>query len=120
MGEATHRDFIMSTAHPLDGLSISEIKIAREVILKFNPDVLINFREIFLAAPRKLIEYLAIEHSGKLDANTPTPCRHAKCLYDVIPSSNIPEYHESTVDVGSSTVTETAVIDVKQHASLTL
>jgi primary-amine oxidase len=87
-----------------------------------NPDVLINFREIFLAEPRKheLIRYLTIEHSGELDVNTSTPARHAKCLYDVILPSKATEYHESTVDISSRSVTETAVIDVKQHASLTL
>ena len=113
----------MSAPHPLDGLSVSETQIARQVVLDLHSDALINFREIFLAEPRKqdLIEFLAIEHSGKkVDEETPRPPRLAKCLYDVILHNRSLEYTESTVDVEKKSSVETAIVDVKQHASLTL
>lgn len=112
----------MSSPHPLDGLCVVETQIARQIVLDKYPGLLINFREIFLSEPRKhqLIEYLAIEHSGKFDENTLIPPRHAQCFYDVIPSSNIPEYHESVVDIEHETVVSTEVVDVQHHASLVL
>jgi primary-amine oxidase len=112
----------MSALHPLDGLSVAETKIARQLILDEHSGSLINFREIFLSEPRKaeLVRILDIEHSGKLDNHTPRPARHAKCFYDVIPSNQVPSYHESIVDLERKKVISTEIIDTQQHVSLTL
>lgn len=108
--------------HPLDGLSVVEIRTARQVILGLHPSALINFREIFLAEPRKheLIAFLDIEHAGKLNNSTSRPRRHARCQYDVVPQSKIPQYHESIVDIEKRSVYSTEVVDSAQHVSLTL
>lgn len=108
--------------HPLDALTVAETLTAREAVLSLHPDSLFNFREIFLAEPRKreLVPFLDLEHSGKLTASTPRPARHAKCQYDVVPASKIPQYHESTVDVETGKVVSTEIVDSSQHATLTL
>jgi primary-amine oxidase len=108
--------------HPLDSLSVKETNIARDVIVSAYPDLLLDFREIFLREPPKdeLKVFLAAEHEGRLSLTTPRPARLAKCHYDVIGSDGIPQYHESVVDVEKRKQASRVVVDKRHHASLTL
>jgi primary-amine oxidase len=108
--------------HPLDSLSVEETSRARDGILKAYPNVLIDFREIYLQEPAKeeLKAFLTAEHRDQLSPSTPRPARLAKCQYDVIGSDKIPEYHESIVDISTQKVITRKIGDKKQHASLTL
>jgi primary-amine oxidase len=112
----------MSLPHPLDGLSLEEAKTVRQLVLDLHTGELLNFREIFLREPRKqeLIEFLAAEHAGKVDANTPRPARQAMCFYDAIGSDKVPRYTESVIDLAGGKILATEVVDSKQHGALTL
>ncbi|KAF2012523.1 copper amine oxidase-like protein [Aaosphaeria arxii CBS 175.79] len=110
--------------HPFRTLNLEETRIAKQVILASHPDVVVDFREIFLQEPAKELmkEYLALEHSST-PGQSPTskrPPRLAKCQYDVIGSDKIPEYHESIVDVETSTQVKHEVIGKDTQASLTM
>lgn len=111
--------------HPFKTLDIEETRIARDVILSLHPDVVVDFREIYLQEPNKELmkQYLALEHAAQ-PGQSPTskrPPRLAKCQYDVIGSDKIPEYHESVVDVEAKKRVKHEVVgkDVG-NASLTL
>lgn len=108
--------------HPLDSLSVSEINIARQVILDDYSNVVVDFREIFLQEPIKeeLQQFLHLEHTGCLSPSTKRPARLAKCQYDVVGASKIPEFHEATIDISNETIVHREVVDVQHHASLTL
>lgn len=90
-------------AHPFKILSVEETHIARDVVLSLHPDVVVDFREIYLQEPakEKMKEYLALEHAAKPGASPSSkkPARLAKCQYDVIGSDKIPEYNESVIDI---------------------
>jgi primary-amine oxidase len=110
--------------HPFKTLNIEETRIARDVILAQHPDVVVDFREIFLQEPAKeqMKRYLDLEHASK-PGQSPTsklPPRLAKCQYDIIGSDKIPEYHESVVDVGLKKQVRYEVIGKEHQASLTL
>lgn len=110
------------TPHPLAILSEEETNIARDVILAQHPNTVIDFREIYLSEPPKteLLEFLALEHSGRLSPTSPRPARLALCQYDVIGSDHIPSFNESVVDVGARQRIKHKIVGKKHHASLTL
>ena len=112
----------MSHSHPLSILSIEETNLARDVIKAAHPNVVIDFREIFLQEPPKaqLQEFLAFEHAGRLSPTTPRPPRLALCQYDVIGADRIPQFHESVIDVVSQSRVKHTVVGREHHASLTL
>lgn len=88
--------------HPLDPLSTTETDRSRQAILDAcGTDVAIKFRSIFLEEPPKteLLDFLDLEHSGKLTADTTRPKRIAKVQYDIIRGDKSHEYVESWVDV---------------------
>lgn len=110
--------------HPFKTLNIEETRIARDVVLAQHPDVVVDFREIFLQEPAKegMKQFLDLEHSSK-PGQSPTskrPSRLAKCQYDIIGSDKIPEYHESVVDIGLKKRVRHEVIGKEHQASLTL
>lgn len=109
-------------SHPLTILSIDETNLARDVVKSLHPGVVIDFREIFLQEPPKaqLVEFLAIEHAGRLSPTTPKPARLALCQYDVIGSDRVPQFHESVIDVITQSRVEHTVVGKEHHASLTL
>ncbi|KAF2474056.1 copper amine oxidase-like protein [Lindgomyces ingoldianus] len=108
--------------HPFRILSVEETQVARDVVLSLHPDVVVDFREIYLQEPAKqgMKEYLDLEHSAKLSPTSKRPPRLAKCQYDIVGSDRIPEYHESIVDVGIRKRVRHEVIGKENHASLTL
>lgn len=109
--------------HPLEQLTISESKRARDVSRRAYKDAVIDFRTISLEEPPKaqLQKFLEIEHSGSLQPSTPRPDRLARVAYDVIGSDKIPVYHESLIDVRNGLEVGHEVIDAKHHhAALTL
>lgn len=108
--------------HPLAILSEAETNLARDVVKAAHPDTVIDFREIFLQEPPKaqLLEFLALEHAGRLSPTTPRPPRLALCQYDVIGADRIPQFHESVVDVVSRSRVKHTVVGKEHHASLTL
>lgn len=110
--------------HPFKILSVDETRVARDAILSLHPDVVVDFREIYLQEPEKELmkEYLDLEHAarpGQSAASIRLP-RLAKCQYDVIGSDKIPEYHESVVNVEQKKRVRHAVIGKENQASLTL
>ncbi|CAI7591723.1 unnamed protein product [Penicillium bialowiezense] len=109
-------------SHPLTILSIDETNLARDVVKSLHPGVVIDFREIFLQEPPKaqLVEFLAIEHAGRLSPTTPKPARLALCQYDVIGSDRVPQFHESVIDVITQSRVKHTVVGKEHHASLTL
>lgn len=108
------------TPHPLAGLSLDEINVARDVVVASHPDTIIYFREIYLSEPPKaqLTEFLALEHSGRLSPTTPRPSRLALCQYDVIGQEKSTEYHESVVDIRLRRRVRHQIVDKKFHAAL--
>jgi primary-amine oxidase len=115
-------DSLPAMSHPLSILSIEETNLARDVVKAAHPNVVIDFREIFLEEPPKaqLLEFLAIEHVGRLSPTTPRPPRLALCQYDVIGSDRIPQFHESVIDVVLQERVKHTVVGKEHHASLTL
>lgn len=113
---------ITTMIHPLAILSEAETNLARDVVKSAHPNTVIDFREIFLQEPPKaqLVEFLALEHAGRLSPTTPRPPRLALCQYDVIGADRIPQFHESVVDVVSRTRVKHTVVGKQHHASLTL
>ncbi len=87
--------------HPLQNLSRDEICLARDIVIGFHPDTILEFREISLKEPPKaeLLLFLDEEHCGKVASNTLRPPRLAKCHYDTICSDRIPRYNEAVVDL---------------------
>jgi primary-amine oxidase len=108
--------------HPLEQLTISECNQARDFVRRTHPDTVIDFRTISLEEPPKaqLQKFLDIEHSGKLQSNTPRPDRLARVSYDVIGSDKIPTFHESVIDLRNGFRIGHEVIDSKHHAPLTM
>jgi primary-amine oxidase len=108
--------------HPLAILSEAETNLARDVVKAAHPNTVIDFREIFLQEPPKtqLVEFLALEHAGRLSPTTPRPPRLALCQYDVIGSDRIPQFHESVIDVVARSRVKHTVVGKQHHASLTL
>lgn len=109
-------------SHPLAILSEGETNLARDVVKATHPNTVIDFREIYLQEPPKaqLLEFLAVEHGGRLSPTTPRPPRLALCQYDVIGSDRIPQFHESVVDVVARSRIKHTVVGKQHHASLTL
>ena len=108
--------------HPFDPLSMEELLIARDVVLKqYSADV-VDFREIYLREPDKELmkAFLDLEHAGKLNLDTPRPPRLAKVQYDIIKPGKTFEYHEAAVDLGKKCIAFHEVIDTVHHASLTV
>jgi primary-amine oxidase len=108
--------------HPLSGLSIEETNVTRDIVREAHPNVVLNFRQIFLQEPPKadVVEFLELEHSGQLNDNTPRPPRLALALYDVIGGSKEPEYHESIIDLSKKSRVAHEVVSAQHHASLTV
>lgn len=113
---------IASMPHPLASLSVEETNLARDIILASHPKTVVDFRIITLQEPSKadLVSFLQLEHSGKLQPNSPRPPRLAKVHYDVIDDSKIPIYCESIVDVEKRKRISHEVIRSDAHASLTM
>jgi len=111
----------MSSVHPLQNISATEIQRARDVVLAYHDKDVISFREIFIQEPRKaeLSRFLDAEHSG-IAPTSALPSRLAKCQYDVIGSDKVPYYHEATVDIKAGTVLEHEVIGKGLQPALTL
>lgn len=111
-----------TTLHPLDDLTLEEINLARKIILETHPTAVIYFREIYLAEPpkRELQLYLDEEHLGNATINTPRPSRRAKCQFDVIGPSRVPEFHEAFADLKLECLQEEEMVDKRHHASLTM
>ena len=113
---------LTSIPHPLDQLSVAESDLAREVILNARgSNVAINFRSIFLDEPpkRELTYFLELEHSGRLNDQTPRPHRLAKVQYDIVRGHKQVEYTESLVDVISGKEVRQRAVDALHQASLT-
>jgi primary-amine oxidase len=110
--------------HPFKNLSVDETRVARDVILSLHPNVVVDFREIYLQEPEKEImkQYLDLEHAARAGQSPASrrPPRLAKCQYDVIGADKIPEYHESVVDVEQKKRFRHDVIGKEKQASLTL
>lgn len=110
-------------AHPLAILSAAETNLARDIVKAAQPnDVLLDFREIYLQEPPKsqLLEFLTLEHAGRLSPTTRRPPRLALCQYDVIGPDRIPEYQESVIDIVARTQVKHTVVGKQHHAALTL
>lgn len=108
--------------HPLDPLTVDEIDIARQIVLDDYSSVVIDFREIFLQEPAKaeLQQFLRQEHTGRPSSDTVRLPRLAKCQYDVVGSSKVPEFHETIVNISGRNILQREVVDAQHHASLTL
>ncbi|KAI9750798.1 MAG: protein transport protein bet1 [Chaenotheca gracillima] len=108
--------------HPLDQLSIDEVKRARDLILKARGKSVIEFRYLALEEPPKdeLVKFLKLEHDGDLKENSPRPARQARVHYDVVYDDKRHEYRESVVDVDSGKETYHEIIDKMHQPSLTM
>ncbi len=109
--------------HPLDPLSITEIESARQALLKVRgANVAVRFRAIYLEEPPKkeLAQFLDLEHSGKLAADTPRPARLAKVQYDVVRGDKKHEFTESWVDINSEKETRHRVVDAMHISPIIL
>lgn len=108
--------------HPLEQLTISECKQARDFVRRTHPDTVIDFRAISLEEPPKaqLQRFLDIEHSGSFQSSFPRPDRLARVSYDVVGSDKIPAFHETVVDVRNGVQISHEIIDSKHHAPLTM
>ena len=108
--------------HPLDILSVEETAVTRAVILAVHPDVVVDFREIYLQEPPKeeLKEFLAAEHNDQLHTLKRRPARQALCQYDIIGSDRAPQFLESIVNLEKKEEVSRVVVSNKHHASLTL
>ncbi|TVY30176.1 Copper amine oxidase [Lachnellula hyalina] len=107
--------------HPLDQLTVTEVNLAREAILKARGNtVAVHFRSIFLEEPPKkqLSQFLELEHSGKVSLQTPRPARRATAQYDVVYGDKNHEYTESCVEIASGLEVEKRVVEKVHHASL--
>lgn len=111
-----------SVPHPLQMLSVEETERARDIVLSGHPDHVIEFRQVDLKEPCKkdLVQFLEIEHDGKLSQTTPRPPRMAKCHYDVIAADRTIQYHESIVDFEQEKMVEKKVVGKEFSPSLTL
>ncbi|OAL51393.1 copper amine oxidase-like protein [Pyrenochaeta sp. DS3sAY3a] len=110
--------------HPFKLLNVEETRVARDVVLSLHPDVVVDFREIFLQEPEKQLmkQYLDLEHAAQ-PGQSPTskrPPRLAKCQYDVVGSDKVPEYHESIIDIEQKKRLRHEVVGKEKQASLTL
>ncbi|KLJ12510.1 primary-amine oxidase [Blastomyces silverae] len=112
----------MSLPHPLEQLRATEIHCARDVIIKVNPGVLIQFRSIFLEEPAKatLTSFLAAEHGGTLSPSTPRPPRLANVHYDTVQADKTHEYFESVVDLDVKKELSRQAFDSSMQPSFTL
>lgn len=110
--------------HPFKILNIDETRVARDVVLSLHPDVVVDFREIYLQEPEKALmkQYLELEHAARpgQSPSSKRPPRLAKCQYDVIGSDKIPEYHESVIDIEKKKRVRHEVVGKEKQASLTL
>jgi primary-amine oxidase len=110
--------------HPFKTLDVNETSVARDIVLSCHPDVVVDFREIFLQEPKKELmkQYLELEYASRpgQSPNSKRPPRLAKCQYDIIGKDRIPEYHESVVDLEAKKRVKHEVIGKEHHASLTL
>jgi primary-amine oxidase len=99
--------------HPLDQLRSHEVNVAREVILRGRPGVVLQFRTIVLREPAKpeLTAFLAVEHSGNLTPSTPRPPRLAEVQFDVINNDKSHDYTESIVDVNTKKELRSRTLD---------
>lgn len=112
----------MTQPHPFKTLNVEETRVARDVVLSLHPDVVVDFREIYLQEPEKELmkQYLEAEKSGQ-SPSSKRPPRLVKCQYDVVGSDKIPEYNESVIDIEvKKRVKHVVVPKEKGNASLTL
>ncbi|KAH8890097.1 copper amine oxidase [Thozetella sp. PMI_491] len=108
--------------HPLSDLTIEETNRARDIVVALHPNTVIDFRVIYLLEPPKaeVLPFLALEHAGKLTAETPRPARLAQTRYDVIGGSKVPQYHESVIDLNTQKRVNHQIVGSEHHASLTV
>ncbi|KAK2056898.1 copper amine oxidase [Colletotrichum caudatum] len=111
-----------SIPHPLSALSLEETKQARDVVLAAHDGSVLDFRQIYLWEPPKaeVLEFLDLEHSGKLTSSSPRPARCAQVFYDVIGGASKAQYTESIVDLGLGKIVDQKVIGSEHHASLAM
>ncbi|KZF20619.1 copper amine oxidase [Xylona heveae TC161] len=112
----------MSVPHPLDALTVNEIKRASDIVLNARGNALIEFRSISLEEPPKaqLQPFFELEAQGKLTYQTPRPARQASIKYDVVCEDRSRDYMESLVDVNTGKETKHRVVDKRHQPSLTL
>lgn len=111
----------ITVPHPLDQLSVAECEVARRTIVDSRGgNVAIQFRSIALEEPLKneLCQFLEIEHSDRLTAQTPRPARLAKVQYDVVRGNKEFQYTESWVNVVSGEEVRHRVVDKVYQAPL--
>ena len=111
-----------SVPHPLEPLSRTEFEQARRsIVTGRGPDVVINFRSIFLEEPIKgeLAAFLEAEHAGTTDIQNLHPARRAMVHYDVVKTDGSHEYTHSTVELPSGLEKTYRVIDKMHQAALT-
>lgn len=109
-------------SHPLDQLSFSETRTAREIILNARGPSVIEFRSIALEEPPKaeLLAFLDVEHKGFLDSQTRRPARVARVKYDLVHADRSHDYIESLVDLDRNKETLHRVVDKIHQPSLTM
>lgn len=107
--------------HPLDQLNAGEIQKAREIILQARGQKVIDFRCIFTEEPPKkeLVEFLKLEHSGSLSAESPHPARCARVQYDVINGDKSHDVSESVIDLDAGREISHQVLTNTQQPSFT-
>lgn len=114
---------VAEVPHPLDPLSAAESNTIRQIILDAHKSsALIKFRTIALDEPPKheLVNFLELEHSGRLTAQSPRPARVAKVQFDVIRKSDDYDYVESWVDLTEVKVVKRRVVDKLHQAGIVM
>jgi primary-amine oxidase len=111
-----------SIPHPLSHLNRAETELARDVLLKYHVDELIEFRQIGLREPPKaeLLAFLDLEHRGEVSSTTSRPARLANCQYDVIGKDRVPRYNESVIDLNTQERVKHEVISQDISPCLTM
>ncbi|KAI9846169.1 MAG: hypothetical protein M1837_004283 [Sclerophora amabilis] len=121
MGEISPAQMSLEySPHPLDPLSVDEVKTARDIILESRGISVIDFRYLALEEPLKkeLLPYLEVEHEGSLSQETTRLKRLARVHYDIIYLDKQHEYIESIVDITSGVETSYKIVDERHQPSL--
>ncbi|OAA57841.1 copper amine oxidase 1 [Akanthomyces lecanii RCEF 1005] len=106
--------------HPLDSLSVDEIRIASGAVRRARKTPLV-FRNVFNIEPPKveLLPFLDAERAGFPDPDTPRPPRRACAQYDVIETDGDRYYMESTIDLATGREIATKLLKTHQRAPFT-
>ncbi|TPX18108.1 uncharacterized protein E0L32_011832 [Thyridium curvatum] len=108
--------------HPLSALSLDETNQARDVVRSLHNGCVLDFRQIFLLEPPKseVVDFLELEHAGKVTSSTPWPARMAHVRYDVLEPGKAPAYHESDIDLRTSKRIKHEIVATKHQPGLTI